>query len=52
VQLAGGHIDSNVNNPSENIGQWKANAVRSLCVFSPQRMPGGSKGPSGINRCI
>jgi putative tricarboxylic transport membrane protein len=43
VQLAGGHIDSNVNNPSENIGQWKANAVRPLCVFSPQRMPGGPK---------
>ena len=24
VQLAGGHIDANVNNPNENIGQWKA----------------------------
>ena len=24
VQLAGGHIDSNTNNPAENVGQWKA----------------------------
>ena len=24
VQLAGAHIDANVNNPNENIGQWKA----------------------------
>jgi tripartite-type tricarboxylate transporter receptor subunit TctC len=23
VQLAGGHIDSNTNNPAENVGQWK-----------------------------
>ena len=28
VQLAGGHIDANINNPSENIGQWKASMVR------------------------
>ena len=35
VQLAGGHIDSNVNNPNENIGQWKAGMVKPLCVFSP-----------------
>jgi tripartite-type tricarboxylate transporter receptor subunit TctC len=39
VQLAGGHIDSNVNNPNENIGQWKAGQVRPLCVFSPVRLP-------------
>lgn len=43
VQLAGGHIDSNVNNPSENIGQWKANMVRPLCVFSTERMAAGPK---------
>ena len=43
IQLAGGHIDSNVNNPSENIGQWKANMVRPLCVFSPKRMAAGPK---------
>lgn len=38
VQLAGGHIDSNVNNPNENIGQWKAGQVKPLCVFSPARL--------------
>lgn len=41
VQLAGGHIDSNVNNPNENIGQWKAGAVKPLCVFSPERLAKG-----------
>lgn len=24
VQLAGGHVDANVNNPNENLGQWQA----------------------------
>lgn len=38
VQLAGGHVAANVNNPNENLGQWQAGAVRPLCVFSPQRM--------------
>ena len=38
VQLAGGHVAANVNNPNENAGQWQAGAVRPLCVFAPQRM--------------
>jgi tripartite-type tricarboxylate transporter receptor subunit TctC len=38
VQLAGGHIDANVNNPAENLGQFKAGAVLPLCVFSSERM--------------
>ena len=38
TQLVGKHIDSNVNNPSENIAQWRAGQVRALCVFSDQRM--------------
>lgn len=38
VQLAGGHIAANVNNPNENAGQWQAGAIRPLCVFAPQRM--------------
>ena len=38
TQLVGKHIDSNVNNPSENIAQWRANQVRALCVFAEQRM--------------
>lgn len=41
VQLAGGHIDSNTNNPNENIGQWKAGQVKPLCVFSPARLAKG-----------
>jgi len=38
VQLAGGHVDANTNNPSENISHWKAGLVRPLCVFSAQRL--------------
>jgi putative tricarboxylic transport membrane protein len=38
TQLVGKHTDSNVNNPSENIAQWRAGQVRALCVFSAQRM--------------
>src|SRR5205807_5388663 len=41
VQLAGGHIDSHVNNPSESLGQWRGGTQRPLCVFSPQRLPKG-----------
>ena len=43
VQLAGGHIDSHVNNPSESIGQWRGGTQRPLCAFSPQRLPKGAK---------
>lgn len=38
TQLVGKHIQSNTNNPSENIAQWRANQVRALCVMAPQRM--------------
>jgi tripartite-type tricarboxylate transporter receptor subunit TctC len=34
TQLAGKHIASNVNNPSENVAQWRAGTARPLCVFS------------------
>ena len=43
AQLAGNHIHANVNNPSENLGQFKAGLVRALCVFSPKRMDEGPK---------
>jgi len=43
VQLAGGHIDSNTNNPAENIGQWKGGQGTPLCVFSKTRLPAGPK---------
>jgi putative tricarboxylic transport membrane protein len=43
VQLAGGHVDSNTNNPAENIAQWRGAQGRPLCVFSAQRMPHKTK---------
>jgi tripartite-type tricarboxylate transporter receptor subunit TctC len=43
VQLAGGHVESHVNNPSESIGQWRGGTQRPLCVFNPQRLPTGAK---------
>jgi tripartite-type tricarboxylate transporter receptor subunit TctC len=43
VQLAGGHIDSHVNNPSESLGQWRGGTQRPLCAFSPKRLPEGPK---------
>jgi len=39
TQLVGKHTDSNVNNPSENVAQWRAGQVRALCVFDAQRIP-------------
>lgn len=39
VQLAGGHVAANVNNPQENLSHWRAGTVRPLCVFSPTRLP-------------
>jgi putative tricarboxylic transport membrane protein len=33
VQLVGKHVDATVNNPIEAVAQWRANAVRPLCVF-------------------
>src|SRR3979409_349785 len=43
VQLAGGHVDSHVNNPSESVGQWRGATQRPLCAFSPKRLPQGPK---------
>lgn len=43
VQLAGGHVDSHVNNPSESVGQWKGSTQRPICVFNTQRLPAGPK---------
>ncbi len=39
VQLVGKHIDSSVNNPIEAVSQWRAGALRPLCVFDDTRMP-------------
>jgi putative tricarboxylic transport membrane protein len=40
TQLVGKHTDANVNNPSENIAQWRAGQVRALCVFSAHGVQG------------
>jgi tripartite-type tricarboxylate transporter receptor subunit TctC len=37
VQLVGKHIDSSVNNPIEAVSQWKAGALRPLCIFDAKR---------------
>ena len=39
TQLVGKHIDSNVNNPAESVAQWRADQVRTLCVFDTERLP-------------
>ena len=39
VQLVGKHVDSTVNNPIEAIAQWRAGALRPLCVFDNKPMP-------------
>src|SRR6201997_2641726 len=44
VQLAGGHIDSHVNNPSESVGQWRGGTQRPICVFNTKRLAPGPKG--------
>lgn len=37
TQLSGKHIDSNPNNPSESISQWRAGQHRPLCLFADKR---------------
>ncbi len=38
AQLVGGHVDSSVNNPIEAVSQWRAGALRPLCVFDSKRI--------------
>ena len=38
TQLVGGHTESNVNNPAENLEVWRAGQVRALCVFDKERI--------------
>lgn len=37
TQLVGKHIESSVNNPIEAVSQWKAGALRALCLFDAKR---------------
>ena len=36
TQLVGGHINSTVNNPIEQVAHWRAGSTRPLCVFDGQ----------------
>jgi putative tricarboxylic transport membrane protein len=38
AQLVGNHITASVNNPIEAVAQWRAGALRPLCVFDAQRI--------------
>jgi len=38
TNLVGKHVDSTVNNPSECVGNWKANRVRPLAVLDSSRI--------------
>ncbi|HWO43737.1 MAG TPA: tripartite tricarboxylate transporter substrate-binding protein [Candidatus Eisenbacteria bacterium] len=38
TNLVGKHVDSTVNNPAECVSNWKANRVRPLAVFDPERI--------------
>jgi putative tricarboxylic transport membrane protein len=37
TQLSGKHLDSNTNNPSESMAQWRAGQHRALCLFADKR---------------
>lgn len=57
TQLAGGHIESNTNNPSESVGGWRGKQVRPVCVFRKEPLPKGDKvteteGWSDIPTCV
>ena len=38
TQLVGKHVDSTVNNPIEAVAQWRAGALKPLCVFDAKRI--------------
>ena len=48
IQLAGGHVDANTNNPAENVAQWRAGRVRPLCVFNTRRLALTEKVHDGV----
>jgi putative tricarboxylic transport membrane protein len=47
VQLVGNHVTSTVNNPIEAVAQWRAGALRPLCVFDAKRIALGEKIAAG-----
>jgi len=38
VAVVGGHVDSSVNNPIEQVSHWQGDATRPLCVFAAERL--------------
>jgi tripartite-type tricarboxylate transporter receptor subunit TctC len=38
TQLAGGHVDASVNNPSEAIGFWQAGKLRPIALLTANRL--------------
>jgi putative tricarboxylic transport membrane protein len=36
--VVGGHVDSSVNNPIEQVSHWQGGATRPLCVFGSERI--------------
>jgi len=38
VAVVGGHVDSSVNNPIEQVSHWQGGATRPLCVFAAERL--------------
>ena len=38
IQVAGGHIHANTNNPGESVEQWRAGVQKPLCVFEESRL--------------
>jgi putative tricarboxylic transport membrane protein len=36
--VVGGHVDSSVNNPIEQVSHWQGGATRPLCVFGAERI--------------
>ncbi|KQP08864.1 tripartite tricarboxylate transporter substrate binding protein [Pseudorhodoferax sp. Leaf265] len=56
AQLSGGHVDANLNNPSENVSHWRAGKVQPLCVFTKERLKidgkvQGGKGFADVPTC-
>jgi putative tricarboxylic transport membrane protein len=39
TELVGNHVDSTVNNPSEQVSNWRAGKVRPLAVIAHERIP-------------
>ncbi len=44
--LIGKHVDSTVNNPSEQIGFWQAGKSRPIAAFTPERLEAFPKVPT------